>query len=150
MVARRLRARALFLDADRVHLRALALVAHGAARYGGRPALATWLAERVDRAAEEVLAELERETREGARAPTAGVWVELAGPLGLAPAAARAVCVALCRRSHPEREAFLRLVLRRESLDELAHEAGVSASAYARRARSTLDAVLSAAQDERN
>ena len=48
IVASRLRARALLLDAEGVHLRALARCARYAVRYTGRPALTDWLAEQVD------------------------------------------------------------------------------------------------------
>lgn len=142
-VAAVLRARALLLDADRVHLRALARCAIHGGRWTGRPPLEEWLAAQVERAAGEVL----REAPEGGAVGGAeeGAHVDLARPLGLDPEAALAACDAFNRQPPGDREAFFRLVLEGASLDAVAREAGRSASDVARSARRALDAVLAAA-----
>ena len=140
-----LRRRAYLFDADRVFLRALARIARLACRYRGRPALAAWVAERVD----ESLLDLLREDREAELRgdPAAGMEVaafeDLAAPLGLEPRRMRSVCVAFNHLPEPQRRAFLELVIEGRSLDELAGR-GIPATEIARRARGALEAVLSA------
>lgn len=55
VVARRLHDQALLADADRVHLRSLALVARWAPRYQGEPDFDAWLERIVDRALLEIV-----------------------------------------------------------------------------------------------
>lgn len=144
-VARRLRADAYLVDADRVHLRCLARCARRAVRYHGRPELAAWLETIVI----ESIEELHREDQESAlgssdaEATHGGAFSALARPLGLDPRAMRSACVVFNRMSAPERRAFFDLVIRGRSLDELARESGESATEIARRARRALDALLS-------
>jgi DNA-directed RNA polymerase specialized sigma24 family protein len=137
-VAEALRAECVLLDADRVHLRALALVARAAPRYAGRPALAAWIADSARQAIQEIL----REDAESARLELDAAFVELARPLGLDPEALRRGCAAFNRLPRGSRAAFVALLLEGRSLDELAREAGESATAVARRARQALDALL--------
>ena len=134
-VGERLRARWLLLDADRVHLRALALVAHRAAGWSGRPALGTWLDGQVDEAIDEVR-----------REPCAeGVSAQLAESLGLEPSAASSARGAFDERSEPERRAFVRLVLDGEDLELVARDEAISVSELGRRARIVLDSIVAAA-----
>jgi hypothetical protein len=134
-VGGRLRARWLLLDADRVHLRALALVAHRAGGWSGRPALGAWLDGQVDEAIDEV-------RREPA---TDGVFRHLAQGLGLEPGAAFGAQSAFDGRSELERRAFVRFVLDGEDLEGVARDEAVSISEIGRRARVVLDAVVAAA-----
>ena len=151
-VAARLRADALLLDGDRVHLRALARISRSARSYRGRPGLSEWLDGIVVSSVEEVVRE-EQEwarsrspSREGRvpvpEAPGADAYASLAGPLGLDPKAMRAACAAFDALPFTDRSAFFELVLEARELDGAAHAAGVSASEIARRARRGLDAVL--------
>ncbi len=142
-VALALRAECVFLDADRVHLRALALVARGAARYRGRPELATWLAEESARAVAAIL----REDVEARRDP-GGAFTQLARPLGLDPDALRRGCAAFNRLPAADRAAFFALAIWNRRLDDLVRETGESATEIARRARRGLDAVMLALQPE--
>jgi len=142
-VALALRAECVFLDADRVHLRALALVARGAARYRGRPELATWLAAESARAVAAVL----REDGE-ARREADGAFAQLARPLGLDPDALRRGCTAFNRLPAADRVAFFALAIWNRRLDDLVRESGESATEIARRARRGLDAVMLALQPE--
>jgi len=169
-VGEHLRREALFLDVDRVALRALALCALEAAsapRNGtpgaGAGGLAAWLAERVERAARAVRREdvgafpvvpgVGAALAEGARAPGSSacatrapdVHDQLARALGLEPAATRAACAALNLRPADERAALQAWLVERASLDAVASAFGVSASEIARRARRALDAALTAA-----
>ncbi len=162
-VASRLRAEAVLLDGDRVHLRALARISRAAGAYRGRPELADW----VDGAVAETVQELVREEHELARSRTpiregregregredratvtAAVAVDpdaftsLATPLGLDPGSVRRACATFDVLPFAERDAFFRLVLEAGDLDAAAREVGVSASEVARRARRALDAIL--------
>jgi DNA-directed RNA polymerase specialized sigma24 family protein len=146
-VASRLRADALLLDADRVHLRALARISRFASRYRGCPELSVW----IDSAVAEALDELLREEHEWARSPRPtepekpGVFALLAPPLGLEPAVMRAACASFNVLPFAERSAFVDLVLHGRSLDDVARAAGESATEVARRARRALDATLATA-----
>jgi len=128
--ARRIRARALLLDAERATLRALALIAARAARWRGRPRLDLWLEARVDEALDELLDE-ERDGPPRAAAPADPIAVRLGLlPEALARGRARFHALAL-----EDRDAFHRLVLEAGSLDETARALGVGAPELARRAR---------------
>ncbi len=144
VVAQGLRDSAMFLDSDRVHLRALALVARAAPRYHGRPDFPLWVRGHAGRAIEEIL----REESESASADPDPAFQQLARPLGLDPAAMRRACLVFNRLPEPERAAFQALVVEGRGLDELARTAGQSATELARRARRALDALLQAAQLE--
>ncbi len=135
---RRLEEQALFLDADRVYLRALALTSRAAPRYRGQPETEEWLAARVD----EAIAELLEEGDDAARAP--GAFESLAKPLGLDPRAMLRACARFHRLPLADRRSFFELVLHARSLDELARASGESATEIARRARRGLDALLAA------
>ena len=135
---RALEEQALFLDADRVCLRALALTSRAAVRYRGQPEIEEWLGARVD----EALAELLEEGDESARAP--GAFESLAPPLGLDPRALGRACARFHRLPHADRRAFFDLVLHAGSLDELARANAESATELARRARRGLDVLLAA------
>lgn len=145
-IAEALRVRCLLLDADRVHLRALALCAREAPRYRGRPALDAWLGDQVERALEERLAEEARLLGEPApaRSDPAGAFAHFAIPLGLAPEEVRRGCARFNRLPQESRAAFFALVLERGSLDELARGGDAGATELARRARRALLALLGA------
>lgn len=174
--------RCLLLDPDRLLLLALADVAREARLWTGRPALARWLAQRVEVAVDRMLVEearmleplgetsanlvqepprsygglpavdegleslgfaefLPRSHDSDSRLP---VLEALARPLGLSPEHLRRACAAFNARPETERRAFDRLVLCRDSLDELAQQCGSSVSVVGRRARRALDAVMDA------
>lgn len=137
-VAAALRAECVFLDADRVHLRALALVARGAARYRGRPELGAWLAGEARRAVAAIL----REDAEATRVDPGGAFAQLARPLGLDPDALRRGCTAFNRLPAADRAAFFGLAICNRRLDDLVRETGASATEIARAARRGLDAVM--------
>ena len=147
VVAKRLRASSLLLDADRVQLRAIAQLARSAARYRGRPAIAEWVDGHVLR----ILAEVVREDHESAGSASrtepqgADAFSALAGPLGLDPRSMRRACAAFNVLPLADRGAFLDLVLANRSLDDLAREQGESATTIARRARRALDLILESA-----
>lgn len=143
-VGRRLEAEALLLDADRVHLRALALCARAALRYRGKPELEAWLEARAAEALREVLEEGEEVARDGKPAAlrATGAFASLAPPLGLDADEMRRACARFNRLPADERRAFFDLVLRSHSLDELARTQTESATEIARRARRALDVLL--------
>jgi hypothetical protein len=142
-VAARLREQAWLLDADRIELRTLARCARYAPRYQGRPELATWVAEHVSAAIEELLQE-ESESEHGAESAgdVPAAFVTLARPLGLEPSSMRRACAHFNRLAFEERRAFFDLLILGRALDELARESGVGATQIARRARRALDVVL--------
>lgn len=138
IVAVRLRQQALLLDADRVHLRSLALCARWAPRYQGQPEFRTWLERLVDQAASELLREEQEDFAHECVAPTSAL-ATLAQPLGLDARVMQLCCRSFNRLPTEERRAFFELVLRGRSLDELARESGTPAVEIARRARRALD-----------
>lgn len=142
-VGRLLETQALLLDADRVHLRALALCARAAVRYRGRPELESWLEARAEEALREVLEEGE-ETLPGDAAATReqGAFESLAPPLGLDAGEMKRACARFNRLPAAERRAFFELVLRARSLDDLARSHGEGATEIARRARRALEVLL--------
>jgi len=144
VVARRVRERALLMDADRVQLRAFARCARLAGSYTGRPALEPWLADVVDEALRELLQEeaFAAHDPRGAGAALPPAFGDLAAPLGLEPAAMRRACAAFNAAPEPDRQAFFRLVVESRSLDEVAHASGCSASEVGRRAARALDLLL--------
>lgn len=148
VVGARLRERSQLFDADRIHLRALALIAREAGSFSGRPALGSWVGDRVERALDEVLLEARKDTLDSeVDAPgAAGAFGVLGAPLGLRPAAAQAATLALNQLPQPERRAFLGLVIESRPLDELAAEESASAREVGRRARRALDSILEAAR----
>ena len=146
-IARRLRAGAWLLGADRVHLRCLARVARAALHYRGAPGLDAWLDLQVDDAVLDLLRE-DCEAQSRGRAPSAvelEAYVALGRPLGLEPESMRAVCVAFNRLCEDERRSFYAWVLEGRALDEAARQAGVPTAELARRARRALEVVLDAA-----
>lgn len=146
-VARKLRAEARLLDADRVHLRALARCARAAPSYRGRPELDAWLDARVAEALRELLEEdderdLDEADGEIPDASEEGAWIELSRPLELDAGALARACRAFNRRPDEERRAFFLIVLEGRSLDELARGEPGAGTVLARRARSALEEVL--------
>ncbi len=143
-VGRRLESEALLIDADRVHLRALALCARAAVRYRGQPEIESWLEARAEEALREVLEEGEEAPRpdDSAQPRAPGAFETLAAPLGLDPPEMKRVCARFNRLPFPERRAFFELVLHARSLDDLARTNAESATAIARRARRALETLL--------
>ncbi len=150
------------MDAEHVHLRALARCAREAVRYRGRPPLDVWLGARVDEAIDDVLRdELRRLGRARDARPSAGnaravggraagesggVWRALAAPLGLEPVAARCACAALNAQPEAERRACYGVLVEGVAPAQLAGaRAGGTAADAAQRARRALGAALAAA-----
>jgi DNA-directed RNA polymerase specialized sigma24 family protein len=142
VVARRLQQQALLADADRVHLRSLALVARWAPRYQGDPEFHTWLERIVDRALLEVVEEPPG-NEVGSEAESAGALQPQLAALGLTEAGLRRAWRSFNRLPLEERQAFFALVLAGRPLQELVRASGRSAVEIARSARRGLDAVLS-------
>jgi len=150
LVAARLAARALLLDLERVLARALAVCAQRACAWRGAPELERWLAERIDEAIEDALAEDAGAWSERDAASGGGPWAVFAAPLDLDPRALFEGCARFNRLPFEQREAFFLLVLEGASSDDVCRARGLSLSEFARRARGALDvlrgAVLSAGQ----
>ena len=139
----RLRERWLLLDVERVHLRAMALVAHRAGSWSGRPGLEHWLTNQVDAAIDEVRAEAGPGDgpREGPGAADA-----IAAALGLEPRVARRLQAIFDGRSEAERRIFIRIVLDGEEIGQVAREEQASITEVGRRARVVLEALMRAAE----
>jgi len=148
VVANRLRSGSVLLDADRIHLRAIARIARSAGRYRGRPAVDAWVDGHVVQVLADVIREDHESTRAGAAAPAevSEAFSALAGPLGLDPGSMRRACAVFNVLPLADRAAFVDLVLRNRSLDEMARELGENATQIARRARRALDAILGSAR----
>ncbi len=134
LVVAALRRGAWMMDADRVHLRALALCARQGATYRGRPALDDWLAARVDEAVDDLL----DEERAAGASPAGEAFAALARPLSLRADDLRAACARFHARPHEERRAFVRLVIERRPLEQ----SGADPLETARRARRATLALL--------
>lgn len=139
LAADRITAAARLVDVDRVVVRAMARISHGAA-LNGPPSSEAWLMDEMDRAIEDVV-------DAGLADPDA------AGPLlrALAPGAGIGrealvrSCVAFNRRSQDERVAFWSLMMASEPLDEAAQRHEASPTEFARRSRRVLTAIMRAA-----
>ncbi len=131
----RLRERWLLLDVERVHLRAMALVAHRAGSWSGRPGLERWLTNQVDAAIDEVRAEA-----------GPGAADAIAAALGLEPRVARRLQAIFDGRSESERRIFIRIVLDGEEIGQVAREEQASITEVGRRARVVLEALMRAAE----
>ncbi len=128
-------------DGDRVHLRAIACIAHRAISGDGADS-PRWIEERVEEALFGVLA-TERAKLDAAEPPAPkDALAVLAGPLGLDPMDLRRACSALNERPDGERAAFFSLIIDRVDLDAAAASASVTSVELARRARRALDAVI--------
>lgn len=146
-VAARLAERAYLLDVDRALLRSLARTARAAATYDGDPPLERWLAEKIDEAFADLLAEDHEAERAGTPCDDRQLRAldALGRPLGLSALELRAACVSFNRLAATDRTAFHALVIRARSLDEIARERAESATETARAARRGLDALLQGA-----
>jgi len=144
VVARRLREQAWLVDADRVHLRSLALVAHWAPRYRGEPDFDAWLARLVERALLEVV---EEDAEPGvADAGAAATFGRLAATIGLAAQDLLRAAAAFNRLPIEERRACLELLIFRVPLAEVSRLQSVPAVEIARRARRGLETLLAASE----
>ncbi|MBL8861326.1 MAG: hypothetical protein JNK02_04865 [Planctomycetes bacterium] len=139
LVGGHLRSECLFLDADRVHLRALARIARHALRRGTSH-LDGWLGAEVAGAAAEIL----REEAEAPQAEPRSAFVEFARPLGLDPEALRRGCAAFHHLPHPDRAAFFALLVLGVGLEAHARATQATPSEVGRRARRALGALLHA------
>jgi len=141
VVADVLRAQCVFLDADRVHLRALARTARAALRFRGAGLdLRAWLIVQATEAVAEILAE----DLDSPRIDPGSAFVQFARPLGLDPEAMRRGCVAFNRLPFEDRAAFFALVVADVGLDAHARASGVTTNEVGRRARRGLEAVVRA------
>lgn len=146
LVARAVRGGAYFLDADRIHLRALARIAHDVT-IDGPPADGTWVQGHVAGALEDVLRLERRAITSGEdggedRDPGMKTLSALAVPLGLTGHDLRVACDTFNRRPAADRRSFFALFVERHSLDDAARSCALSPTELARSARVALDAVL--------
>ena len=138
-------------DADRVHLRAVACIAHRATS-GDGPESPRWIEERVLEALDGVV-DSERARADAMEAPGAReALTVLAEPLGLDPKELRRACAALNAQPAAERDAFFTLVIEGEDLESAASARGTTAREMGLLARRALTAVfrLGKASEERD
>lgn len=165
LVAREVRAAAVLVDADRVHLRALARLVHTAS-VEGPPKQATWIESKVREAIADVVAaeraqvvqDVRRRQASGAGSTAPATLLDridestafdvLARPLGLDGQELRRACDTFNRRSDAEREAFFALVIDGETLEGGAARRGVTPTELAQRARRAFAAVLSVREQQ--
>jgi hypothetical protein len=104
---------ARLLDPSRLHLRALARVAHAALHYTGDPPLADWLERRIEQSIQELLAEDREEVRQGLPLPTPSDprYAFVSEVLGLEPAQALHACVAFNALAHEVRCVWFALTI---------------------------------------
>lgn len=143
----RVRAAALFLDVDRVHLDALARVAIDAAGEAEELDRA-WILARIeasiDRVRGSTAGEAARKRGEDDVAGDDGVdaFEVLARPLELPARALRTACAAFNDLEFPDRIAFVVLVLEGRGFEEAARACSSSVPEMLRRARRALDVLL--------
>jgi hypothetical protein len=147
-VAAALRRERLLLDADRLHLRALALCASRSSRLRASEGLSGFL----DACVADAAAALVQDDRAHAGSiPVDGsrsgpherdAFAALGGPVGLDVDGVRRACAAFNACETVDRRACLELLIEGRSIDDLARRDGVSVSEVARRARRALDAAL--------
>lgn len=115
---------AYLLDPDRLHLRAVARVAHAAARWRGEPALDQWLGERIERSMDELMDEDREDERSGI--PPGEPWGArdsfLSETLGLEPTLARRACVAFNRLPFEVRSAYFAVAVQGKTVSQQATE----------------------------
>lgn len=109
----RLRAQAILLDQHRVQMRAVAHVARHAPSYEGSPSIDVWLAEKIRKAVQELLAEAVENAASGeiAEPPDDERLLAIAEALGMDPHVLARGCVAFNRAKYEVRTAFFGLVL---------------------------------------
>ena len=144
LCALRLREAAVLVDADRVHLGALSLIAFTAAS-DGPPDRRRTLVALVDRAVAEAVADAPLEGRGPGAERAAAVFRAFAAPLALEPHALGRACESFNACSPRERSAFFALVVERRDLDDAARDARSTPVELARLARRALEAALAAA-----
>jgi len=139
LAADRITAGARLVDVDRVVVRAMARISHGAALHGP-PASEAWLVEQMEGAIADIV-------EAGAVDPVAAgsLLRALAPGAGIGREALVRSCVAFNRRSEDERVAFWSLMLAAEPLDEAAQRHQTSPTELARRSRRVLNAIIKAA-----
>lgn len=143
LVAQRIRATAVLVDVDRVHLRALAAVAFRASS-AGPPRKRREVVEVVDRVITEEVEDAALPSPLGEGSAERGVFETFAGPLELDPDALRSACEAFNACPAEERAAFFELVVERRTLDGAARALGEDPTRTARRARRALEVALQA------
>lgn len=139
LAADRITTAARLVDVDRVVVRAMARISHGAALHGP-PASEAWLIEEMELAIEDTV-------DAGIVDPgSAGPFLRALAPgAGIGREALIRSCVAFNRRSQEERVAFWSLMLAAEPLDEAARRYETSPTEFARRSRRVLTAIMRAA-----
>ena len=140
LVGDRVRAAALFLDVDRVHLDALARVAIDAAGEADKLDR-KWILARVEASIDQVRDECSHVPSHEDSGGDA-LYRSLGRPMGLPADALGAACAAFNALEFSDRIAFVALVLERRALDEAARACGSPVPEMLRRARRALDALL--------
>ncbi len=104
---------ALLLALRRVHLRAVARVAHRAPRYRGTPGLDEWMNMRIDEAIHDLVEEDAEEELSGL--PPSEPWdpryAFVSEALGMEPALARRACFAFNRLPHEVRRTYFAIAI---------------------------------------
>lgn len=139
LAADRITAAARLVDVDRVVVRAMARISHGAALHGP-PASEAWLVAEMEHAIEDIV-------DAGVVEPgAAGPFLRALAPgAGVGRDALVRSCAAFNRRSQEERVAFWSLMLAAEPLEEAARRQQTSPTELARRSRKVLTAIMRAA-----
>jgi len=109
----RVRSQAVLLDIHRLHLRTAAHVARHGPNYNGTPPIDVWIAERIRKAAQELLQEDAELAASGAipEPPEDERLLLVANTLGMDPALMGRACAAFNRAPYDARAAFQGLVL---------------------------------------
>jgi len=138
-----LREQAILLDPSRLHLRAIARVAHAARRYDGAGGLDVWLRGQIERCVHELTEEDREFERQGL--PAAGNsqarYAFVADVLGVETALARRACVAFNALPLQVRSVWFAMVVDGKSLHQCVAEGAGSTEQVLSRLRTAFVAI---------
>jgi hypothetical protein len=109
---------ARFIDVRRLHLRAVARIAHAAPRYRGEPALDPWIDARIDASMDDLMSEDSEEERSDI--PPSDPWdpryAFLAEAMGIEPTLARRACIAFNDLPTDVRRTYFAVVVAKKTI----------------------------------
>lgn len=142
----RIEHQARFVDVRRLHLRAVARIAHAAPRYRGEPPLDRWIEERIDASMDDLVTEDSEEERSGL--PPSQPWdpryAFLAEALGIEPTLARRACIAFNDQSTEVRRTYFAVVVAKKTIHRYVAEGNGPPEKVKAELQRVLDAIRAA------
>lgn len=122
--SQRLRSKALILDLNRLHMRAIARIAHAAPRYRGHPSLDPWITGRIDQSIKDLIKD-DREEERSAMPPSdprEPRFIFLSEALGIEPGLTRKACIKFNDLEPDVRGAFYAVVVEGKKINRYVAE----------------------------